>query len=62
VVELSGSQEELVAECRWVGKILRQWAGKQMILDPRVAPMALEIRARTAEAMRHPAFWEQGSR
>jgi hypothetical protein len=58
LVEIGDNQDELSGECRWVVKALRQRAGILMALDPRVAPVALEIRARTQEALRNPANHE----
>jgi len=58
LVEIGGSQDELVGECRWVVKALRQRAGILIALDARVAPIAAEIRARTQEALRNPANHE----
>jgi hypothetical protein len=58
LVEIGGNQDELVGECRWVVKALRQRAGILIALDPRVAPIASEIRARTQEALRNPADHE----
>ena len=48
----------LAGECRWVVKALRQRAGILMALDPRAAPIAAEIRARTQEVLRNPAGHE----
>jgi hypothetical protein len=58
LVEVGGNQDELAGECRWVVKALRQRAGILMALDPRVAPVAAEIRVRTQEALRNPAGHE----
>ena len=58
LVEIGDNQDELSGECRWVVKTLRQRAGILMALDPRVAPIASEIRARTQEALRNPANHE----
>ncbi len=58
LVKIGGSQDELVGECRWVVKALRQRAGSLVALDARVAPIATEIRARTQEALRNPADHE----
>jgi hypothetical protein len=58
LVEIGDNQDELSGECRWVVKALRQRAGILMALDPRVAPIAAEIRARTQEALRNPASHE----
>jgi hypothetical protein len=58
LVEVGDNQDELSGECRWVVKALRQKAGILMATDPRVAPIAAEIRARTQEALRNPANHE----
>jgi hypothetical protein len=58
LVEIGGSQDELVGECRWVVKTLRQRAGILVAQDARAAPIASEIRARTQEALRNPANHE----
>jgi hypothetical protein len=58
LVEIGDNQDELSGECRWVVKSLRQRAGILMALDPRAAPIAAEIRARTQEALRNPANHE----
>jgi hypothetical protein len=58
LVVIGDNQDELSGECRWVVKALRQRAGIAMALDPRVAPVAAEIRARTQEALRNPAGHE----
>jgi hypothetical protein len=58
LVEIGDNQDELSGECRWAVKALRQRAGISVSLDPRVAPIAAEIRARTQEALRNPANHE----
>jgi hypothetical protein len=58
LVVIGDNQDELSGECRWVVKTLRQRAGILMALDPRVAPIASEIRSRTQEALRSPANHE----
>src|SRR5205823_1143977 len=58
LVEIGGSQDELVGECRWAVKSLRQRAGILIALHPRVAPIASEIRTRTQEVLRNPASHE----
>jgi hypothetical protein len=58
LVEIGDNQDELSGECRYAVKALRQRAGILMALDPRVAPIASEIRARTQEALRNPANHE----
>jgi hypothetical protein len=56
--DIGGEQDELVGECRWVARTLRQRAGILAALDPRVAPLAGEIRARTQQVLRNPAGYE----
>jgi len=58
LVEIGGSQDQLVGECRWAVKALRQRAGILVTLDPRVAPIASEIRIRTQEVLRNPVDHE----
>jgi hypothetical protein len=58
LVEVGDNQDELSGECRWVVKALRQKAGLLMAADPRMAPIAAEIRARTQEALKNPAGHE----
>jgi hypothetical protein len=61
LVEIGGNQDELVAECRAVVKTLRQRAGILMATDARLSGIAGEIRARTQEVLRNPA-WHEGAR
>jgi hypothetical protein len=58
LVVIGDNQDELSGECRWVVKTLRQRAGIALAMDPRVAPIAAEIRTRTQEALRNPANHE----
>jgi hypothetical protein len=58
LVEVGDNQDELSGECRWVVKALRQKAGLLMAADPRMAPIAAELRARTQEALKNPAGHE----
>ena len=58
LVKVGDNQDELSAECRWAVKTLRQRSAIMMALDPRVAPIATEIRTRTQEALRNPANHE----
>jgi hypothetical protein len=55
---IGGQQDEMVGECRWVVKALRQKAGILMATDPRMAPIAAEIRARTQKMLRGGAAYE----
>jgi len=52
------SQDELVGECRWIVRTLRQRAGIMVSVDSRLAPIANEIRAQTQEALRNPSDYE----
>src|SRR5206468_10095667 len=58
LVVIGDNQDELSAECRWVVKNLRQQAGISMALNPSVAPLAQEIRARAQKVLRNPAYHE----
>jgi hypothetical protein len=58
LVGIGGSQDELVGECRVAVKLLRQQAGLAMAVDPKVAPVAREVRRRTQQVLRNPAAYE----
>ncbi len=58
LVVIGDNQDELSGECRWVVKALRQKAGLLMAADPRLAPIAAEIRSRTQEVLKNPAGHE----
>jgi hypothetical protein len=60
LVEIGGNQDELVAECRGVVKVLRQRAGLMLATDSRLATVCAEIRRRTHEVLRNPA-WHEGT-
>jgi hypothetical protein len=55
---IGGEQDEMVGECRWVVKALRQKAGILLATDPRMAPIAAEVRARTHKMLRGGAAYE----
>jgi hypothetical protein len=55
---IGGQQDEMVGECRWVVKALRQKAGILIATDPKMAPVAAEIRARTQRMLRGGAAYE----
>jgi hypothetical protein len=55
---IGGQQDEMVGECRWVVKALRQKAGILLATDPRMAPIAAEIRTRTQKMLRGGAAYE----
>jgi hypothetical protein len=58
LTQIGGQQDEMVGECRWVVKALRQKVGMLMATDPRMAPIAAEIRARTQKMLRGGAAYE----
>jgi hypothetical protein len=49
---VGGRQDDLVARCRMEVKILRQHAALEMARNPKVAPIAKEIRERTHKILR----------
>jgi hypothetical protein len=55
---IGGQQDETVGECRWVVKALRQKAGILLASDPRLAPIAAEVRAQTQKMLRGGAAYE----
>jgi hypothetical protein len=55
---IGGQQDEMVGECRWVAKALRQKAAIMAASDPRLAPVAAEVRARTQKVLRGGAAYE----
>jgi len=58
LVDIGGNQDELVGECRMVVKNLRQQAALAMAADPRLAPVARELRHRTQQMLRNPTSYE----
>jgi hypothetical protein len=62
LVEIGGSQDELVAQCRWVVKNVRQKAGLLRLEDPRTAAVAGDVRARAQEVLRNPSVHESTRR
>jgi hypothetical protein len=57
-VGIGGSQDELVGECRWAVKMIRQRASLMLALEPRLAEVAKEIRRRSQIVLRNPANHE----
>ena len=55
---IGGAQDEMVGECRWVVKALRQKAGILLATDPKIAPVAAEVRSRTQKILRGGAAYE----
>jgi hypothetical protein len=58
LVDVGGTQDELVAHCRWVVKNVRQKAGLIMVQDPKAVAVAAEIRAKAQEVLRNPSAHE----
>jgi len=58
LTQIGGNQDELVGECRWVVRSLRQRAGLVMATDPRCAEIAEEIRGRCQKALTNPTKYE----
>ena len=58
LVDIGGNQDELVGECRMVIKTLRQQVALAAAADPRVAPLAGEVRRRTQQMLRNPTSYE----
>ncbi len=59
LTRIGGNQDKLVMECRWIVKALRQKAGLLMALDPKVAPVAEEVRLKTQAVLRSPTAHEK---
>ncbi len=59
LTEIGDNQDELVGEFRWIVKTLRQKAGLAMAMDPKLGPLAEEIRARTQKMLRNPNALER---
>ena len=57
-VDIGGNQDELVGECRWVVKMIRQKAGLLVATDPRMADIGKELRRRSQFVLRNPAIHE----
>ena len=55
---IGGEQDEMVGECRWVVKALRQKAGLLIATDPKAAAVATEVRSRTQKILRGGAAYE----
>jgi hypothetical protein len=58
LVNVGGTQDELVGHCRWVVKNVRQKAGLIMVQDPKAAALATEIRAKAQDVLRAPSAHE----
>ena len=58
LVRVGSNQDELVGECRWVVKALRQRAGILVATDPKFGPIARHVRELTEKVLRKPAGHE----
>jgi len=58
IVSIGSNQDELVGECRWAVRVLRQRAALAAAGDARLAEVAREIARRTREVLRNPAGHE----
>ena len=59
LTRIGGNQDKLVSECRWVVRTLRQQAALLLAQEPRLAPVAAEIRTRTQAALKNPSQHER---
>ena len=57
-VEIGSNQDELVGECRWAVKMIRQRAAVRVAQQPSMAEIAREIRSRSQKILRNPASHE----
>jgi hypothetical protein len=58
LVEVGDNQDQLAGELRWVVRAMRQKAGLLLATDPKMAPIAAEIRSKTQEILKNPAGHE----
>jgi hypothetical protein len=55
---IGGAQDDLVAACRMLVKVLRQRAGIAVALNPDLKELAARIRERTQQMLRNPTAYE----
>jgi hypothetical protein len=55
---IGGAQDDLVAACRMIVKVLRQRAGIAVALNPQLKDIAARIRERTQSMLRNPTAYE----
>ena len=60
-VEVGGNQDELVGECRWAARMLRQRAALMLAAEPRLAEVAHEVRQRCQAVLRSPSGHESAT-
>ncbi len=58
LVDIGGTQDELVGHCRWAVKNVRQKAGLIMVQEPKAAALMAEVRAKAQEVLRAPSAHE----
>jgi len=59
LTKIGGNQDKLVSECRWVARTLRQQTVLLLATEPRLAPVAVDIRARTQDVLKNPSRHER---
>ena len=59
LTRIGGNQDKLVSECRWVARTLRQQTALLLATEPRLGPVAAEIRARTQDVLKNPSRHER---
>lgn len=59
LTRIGGNQDKLVSECRWVVRTLRQQSALLLAAEPRLAPVAAEIRAKTQDVLKNPSHHER---
>jgi hypothetical protein len=58
LVDIGGTQDELVGHCRWAVKNVRQKAGLIMVQEPKAAALMAEVRAKAQDVLRAPSMHE----
>ena len=58
LVDIGGTQDELVGRCRWAVKNVRQKAGLIMVQEPKAAALMAEVRAKAQDVLRAPSMHE----
>lgn len=59
LTSIGGNQDKLVSECRWVVRTLRQQSALLLAAEPRLAPVAAGIRAKTQDVLKNPSHHER---
>jgi hypothetical protein len=58
LVDIGGTQDELVGHCRWAVKNVRQKAGLILVQEPKAAALMAEVRAKAQDVLRAPSMHE----